>query len=342
MEGSAIRLARDALATRDLRRLQLAAAAAGVGGWAFMISLAVYAYAVGGAAAVGLAALVRMAPAGLAAPLTGLAADRFSRRDVLLAALVARALLLGAAALVVALGGPLAVLLVLATLFTVAATAHKPAQAALLPRLAPERERQAASNALWTAIDSVAFVAGAIGGGVLVATFGAAAAFAASGAAFVAAALALAQIARDPAPGCAEAIRREPAAATAVVGGEAAVAAARPRWWAARPRGRRGRGGGDEAAVVGDEAAVVGDEAAWWATRALRSAPGRRASARGSSWRSRDARRSRAFASSRATGGCGSWSASSRRAPSSRGWSTCSWSSPRCGWSTSAAPGSAG
>ena len=122
MEGSAIRLARDALATRDLRRLQLAAAATGVGGWAFMISLAVHAYAVGGAAAVGLAALVRMAPAGLAAPLTGLAADRFSRRDVLLVALVARALLLGAAALVVALGGPLAVLLVLATLFTVAAT----------------------------------------------------------------------------------------------------------------------------------------------------------------------------------------------------------------------------
>src|SRR5262245_47848287 len=100
----AIRLAREALATPALRRLQLAWAAASVGGWAFMVALAVDAYAVGGAAAVGLAALVRMAPAGLAAPLLGLAADRFSRRDVLLAATAARAALLGAAAVCVQIG----------------------------------------------------------------------------------------------------------------------------------------------------------------------------------------------------------------------------------------------
>ena len=69
---------------------------------------------------------------------------------MLLAATLARALLLAAAALAVALDAPFALLLVLATLFTVAATAHKPAQAALLPRLAPDRARQAAANALWT------------------------------------------------------------------------------------------------------------------------------------------------------------------------------------------------
>ena len=109
---------------------------------------------------VGLAALVRMAPAGLAAPLTGLAADRFPRRDVLLAALIARAAILAAAAIAVALDAPFALLLVFATLFTVAATAHKPAQAALLPHLAPSTTRQAAANALWTAIDNGAFVVG--------------------------------------------------------------------------------------------------------------------------------------------------------------------------------------
>ena len=194
---SVIRLTREALATRDLRRLQCASLAAGVGGWAFMVSLAVHAYAVGGAAAVGLAALVRMAPAGLAAPLTGLAADRFPRRDVLLAATLARALVLALAALAVALDAPFALLLVLATLFTVAATAHKPAQAALLPHLAPSTTRQAASNALWTAIDNGAFVLGAIAGGVLVATFGAAVAFAEAGIAFAVAAIALAGIPRE-------------------------------------------------------------------------------------------------------------------------------------------------
>jgi MFS family permease len=198
MHVGAIRLARDALATGDLRRLQLAAAAAGVGGWAFMVALAVHAYAVGGPAAVGLAALVRMAPAGLAAPLTGLAADRFSRRDVLLAALVARAAILAAAATAVAVDAPLALLLVLATLFTVAATAHKPAQAALLPHLAPDRAHQAAANALWTAIDNAAFVAGAVAGGLLVATLGTPAAFAACAVAFAAAAAALVGVRRDP------------------------------------------------------------------------------------------------------------------------------------------------
>src|SRR3954447_505211 len=95
----AIRLARDALATPELRRLQVAGAAPAVGGWAFMITLAVHSYAVGGAAAVGLAALVRVVPAGLAAPLMGPGAHRLPRRDVLLVATLARALLLGAAAL---------------------------------------------------------------------------------------------------------------------------------------------------------------------------------------------------------------------------------------------------
>src|SRR3954466_15605692 len=121
MQSGAIRLARDALATRDLRRLQLANIATGVGGWAFMVSLAVYAYAVGGAAAVGLAALVRMVPAGLAAPLMGLAADRLPRRDVLLVATLARALLLSAAALSVAAGAPFALLLVIDVLVVVTA-----------------------------------------------------------------------------------------------------------------------------------------------------------------------------------------------------------------------------
>src|SRR4051794_39026274 len=87
-------LAADALATPALRRLQLAWALVGMGGWGFMVVLAVHAYSVGGAAAVGLATLARMLPAGVLAPLLGLAADRLPRRDVLLAAAGARALVL--------------------------------------------------------------------------------------------------------------------------------------------------------------------------------------------------------------------------------------------------------
>jgi hypothetical protein len=52
-----------------------------------MVALAVYAYGVGGAAAVGTVGFARMVPAGVLAPVAGLAADRWSRPAVLLAVL---------------------------------------------------------------------------------------------------------------------------------------------------------------------------------------------------------------------------------------------------------------
>lgn len=197
--------------TQDLRRLQLAWACAAVGGWMFMVALAVHAYAAGGAAAVGLAAMVRMVPAGLAAPLLGHAGDRFSRRDVLLVTTLARALVLVAAALTL---HSLPVLLALAALFTVLTTAHKPAQAALLPKLT---RNPAGANAVWSAIDNGSFVAGALAAGAIAATAGAGAAFAVAALTFAAAASLLARIARD-----------EPARGRAVASGDDAVAGREP------------------------------------------------------------------------------------------------------------------
>ena len=88
MESTPLPLKRDpleairaAFGTANLRRLQFGWAASSVGSWAFMVVLAVYAYDVGGASAVGVAALVRMLPAAFAAPITSLLADRSSRRD---------------------------------------------------------------------------------------------------------------------------------------------------------------------------------------------------------------------------------------------------------------------
>jgi predicted MFS family arabinose efflux permease len=186
---------RHALATPDLRRLQAAWAAAATGGWAFMVALAVYAYGEGGAAAVGLAALVRMVPAGLAAPLLGKLADRRARRDVLLVSTATRAALLAAMALAAAVAA-FPVVLALGALFTVAQAAHKPAQAALIPRLTRQPEP---ANALWSTIDNAAFILGALAGGVLVAATGAPAAFGVAALAFVIASGLLAGIARDEA-----------------------------------------------------------------------------------------------------------------------------------------------
>src|SRR5437764_7141117 len=136
-----------ALATPQLRRLQIGWAVSAVGGWMFFVALSVYAFDVGGATAVGAAALTRMVPAGLAAPLAGVLADRQSRRDVLLGAIALRAAILGVIGVAVAVSAPLVVVLILAALFTIVATAHKPAQASLLPSLVETPQQLAASNA---------------------------------------------------------------------------------------------------------------------------------------------------------------------------------------------------
>ena len=190
----------EALGSADLRRLQVAWASSSIGGWVFFIALAVYAYDAGGTIAVGVAALARMVPAGLAAPLAGLLADRCSRRDVLLAATAGRAVVVAAVAGAVAAGAPLALVLALGALFTVVATAHKPAQGALLPSLAVTPRRLASSNAVWSAVDNAGFLAGSLIGGVLIAAASVEAAFAVTGILFVLATLPLAAIPRDPVP----------------------------------------------------------------------------------------------------------------------------------------------
>ena len=168
-----------------------------MGGWTCFIALAVYAYDVGGASLVGVAALVRMAPAAVAAPAMSLLGDRHSRRNVLLALSLVRAgVLVGCAALVWA-GGSAVFVFALAALFTAIGTGHRPAQAALLPVLAEEPRQLTASNALWSAVDSVGFVAGSLFGGLLVALGGVELALSATAAVFALSAVALAGIPAD-------------------------------------------------------------------------------------------------------------------------------------------------
>ena len=190
----------DALATADLRRLQLTWTCASVASWTFFIVLAVYAYNQGGAAAVGVAALARMVPAGLAAPLAGMIVDRSSRREVLLVITIARSLLLAGIAAAVGLDAPLAVVLVLSALVTALATAHKPAQAALLPSLAGTPRQIAASNAVLTSVENVGFLVGSLLGGALVAAASIETAFLVDAGMFAVAAWPLGRIRRDPIP----------------------------------------------------------------------------------------------------------------------------------------------
>ena len=189
-----------ALATPELQRVHAAWGAVALGKWAFFVLLAIYAFEQGGASAVGLAVLARMLPAGVTAPFTSLLADRRSRRDLLLAATLVRALALGLIAVAVTIGAPFALVLVLAAVQTIAGSAAKPAQAALLPLLARSPEQLAAANTAWNVIDSAGFCVGALLGGVLAAGLGLTAGFAATGVFCLLAAVIQRRLPRDAPP----------------------------------------------------------------------------------------------------------------------------------------------
>jgi MFS family permease len=159
-------------ANPNLRRLQLAAAGSVIGSWAYSVALAVYAYDVGGPAAVGLVAVLRYVPSALASPFTSLLADRYARvRVMLVADLIRAAAMLGAGG-AIALDAPAAVVFAVAAVSTVTSTAFNPAKRAVLPTLARSPEELTAANVATSTIESVGVFVGPALGGLLLAGTG--------------------------------------------------------------------------------------------------------------------------------------------------------------------------
>ncbi len=126
----------------------------------------------------------------LAAPFMGVLADRLPRRQVMIAADLVRFVLVGLAAVIVWADGPLLVVYAITSLVSVATTAFRPAQAALLPSLARTPDRLTAS-AISSTIESVMSFGGPALGGVIVASADAGTAFAVTAAMFLWSALLL-------------------------------------------------------------------------------------------------------------------------------------------------------
>ena len=140
--------------------------------WALAILVSLYAYRAGGASAVGLAAVARIAPAALLAPQLALTADRRSRRQVLLWSVFARLLLTAAMAVAVASSASVVLVVILAAGWAVADAVHKPAQLGLMAASAHDPGELAAANALWAMVDNAGFLLGALSVGVMVAIWG--------------------------------------------------------------------------------------------------------------------------------------------------------------------------
>jgi MFS family permease len=195
--GESLRAFGAVFANADLRRLELAWSGSVVGQWGYEVALAVFAYRAGGAAAVGLVALVRLLPAAVVAPFAALLGDRFRRRRIMVAADLVRVCAMGGAAAAVFADAPAVVVYALAVLTALAGTAFPPAQSALLPSLARTPEELTAANATTTTIESVAFFAGPALGGVLLTFTSVGAVFACTAGLFLWSAIVLTRIRTD-------------------------------------------------------------------------------------------------------------------------------------------------
>jgi MFS family permease len=198
--GESLGAFRDNFANRQLRRLQLAGICSVMGLWAYAVALAVYAYEVGGAKAVGIVALVRAIPAAVSAPFTSTLADRLPRIPFLVATNLGRAAAIGGAGAVALAGGADWLVYSLAGLAAILGTAFLPAESALLPELARTPEELTAANVVRSTIESVATFAGPAIGGALLAFWSPGTIMLATAVAFAVGAALIAAIRTVPAP----------------------------------------------------------------------------------------------------------------------------------------------
>jgi MFS family permease len=151
----------------NLRRIQMALAGSMIGDWAYATAVAVWAYGVGGTQAVGLWTAIRLALLALTSPVGAALADRLPRKSVMIGSDLLRAALVVLAALCLILDLPAATVFVLATLASLAGTAFRPAQRALMPALANRPEELTASNGTSSTLESLAFFVGPAVGALL-------------------------------------------------------------------------------------------------------------------------------------------------------------------------------
>src|SRR4051794_26485037 len=185
---------------RNLRRAQLSFLGAWTAEWAFTVALGIVAYRDGGATAVGLVGLLRMAPSAILAPLLSPLADRGRRERVLIVVSLLRGLATGAVAVNVGLGGPVQVVYALAVFSTIMATLYRPAHSALLPSLCNTGHELASANVVRGLLDAAATLVGPLLAASLLELAGVTVVFAVAAAASFWAAALLLRLDYDAAP----------------------------------------------------------------------------------------------------------------------------------------------
>jgi MFS family permease len=185
-----LRALESALRNPNVRRVELAWGAAIAAEWAHFVAFGVYAYDVGGPAAVGIAGLVRLLPAAIVAPFAASLGDRFPRERFLLGLTLIASVALGASAIAFFADAE-SLVFAFAALLGFAVTLIRPALQALLPSLARTPQELIAANGATSTIESLGTLVGPLLAGLLVSLADAGVVFAASAGAFLVAAILL-------------------------------------------------------------------------------------------------------------------------------------------------------
>jgi MFS family permease len=169
--GDAIRETWSSLSTvfrnRNLRLLQLGFAGSIIGDWAMATAITVWAYGVGGVVLVGLWVTIRYAIWAIILPFASVLVDRLPRKAVMISSDLSRTVVILVVAWLIAVDGPVWLIIVLSTLNSLLGAPFNPASAALLPSIVTTPEELTASNGVRSTFESVGFFVGPALGGLL-------------------------------------------------------------------------------------------------------------------------------------------------------------------------------
>ena len=144
----------------DLRRIQMAFVGYSLAEWASFIAIAVYAFQIGGAGAVGVVAVVQLVPSALVAPFAAVFGDRFRRERVLLVAYAIEVVAVAGFAAVLLAGADTWAVYAMAALTAVSFTLVRPIHASLVPLLARSPAETTAGYVVVGMIESSSAVIG--------------------------------------------------------------------------------------------------------------------------------------------------------------------------------------
>jgi MFS family permease len=163
---------RDVLGNSRMRRIELAWTAGIAGDGAFVVALLVAAFSAGGALAVGVLGVLRMAPSIVVAPLAGLIGRGLPPGRLLLLAHLGRASAAVATAIWLIAGGPLAGAFALATIAATAGALVRPLHVALMPSLARTPGELVAANVATSTGEGLGSFLGPLAAGIALALAG--------------------------------------------------------------------------------------------------------------------------------------------------------------------------